>query len=126
MTDSMTILLGGTTLSARYSDGTSEPVTLRQLPIKSFKPYLETLDDEPKRLELIAGQSDGWANRLTVESHTELLAAGEALNESNFFAWLRRRVKRQETFAPGSSGELGKLMLSASPTGSQSLLCAAV
>jgi len=117
MTDSMDTITGGREIVARLTDGTAEKVTLRQLPICLLPKYLETIDDEPARIELVADKMKGWADKLTVESHVELLAASEALNSDTFFAWLRRRVERQERLAPGSSGELGKHLLSGSRTG---------
>gem|GEM_PF-6156318 len=122
----MATLHGGTKVVARYNDGTTGEVFVRQLPIRSLQDYLATLDDEPARLELVCDKPKGWADSLTIESHTALLAAGEETNEQNFFAWLRRRVGRQEQLAPGSSGELGKRLLSASPTGLPSARSAAV
>lgn len=117
MTDSMEILNGGREMTARMIDGTTEAVFLKQLPIRQLQRYLESIDDEAARIELVAGKPSGWADKLKVESHVELLAAAEGLNADTFFAWLRRRVERQERLAPGSSGELGKHLLSGSKTG---------
>lgn len=125
MSDSMATLAGGTKALAQFRDGTTEDVFLAQLPVRKLQDYLSSMDDEPARLELITGKPKGWADNLTHDSHNALLAAGEALNETSFFAWLRRRVARQEQLAPGSSGELGKRLLSASPTGSPSARSAA-
>lgn len=117
MTDSMDTLTGGRDAVATFIDGTTETVRLKQLPVRSLQKYLETIDDEAARLELVAGKPTGWADKLTPESHVQLLAAAEGLNSETFFAWLRRRVERQERLAPGSSGELGKHLLSGSKTG---------
>jgi len=117
MTDSMDTITGGRDITARLTNGTIEAVRLRQLPVRLLPKYLETIDDEPARIELVADKPKGWADGLTLASHEELLAASEALNSDTFFAWLRRRVERQERLAPGSSGELGKHLLSGSKTG---------
>lgn len=117
MTDSIATLTGGRQMTARFANGTSEAVTLRQVPIRLMPAYLATMDDEPALLELVADKPKGWADGLTIESHEELIAASEALNSDTFFAWLRRRVRRQESLAPGSSGELGKAVLSGSKIG---------
>jgi hypothetical protein len=117
MDTKMETLTGGSTLTAHYTDGTCETVKVRQLPIRLLQSYLQTVDDECARLELLCDKPERWADKLTAESHVDLLTAGEALNNDNFFAWLRRRVQRQERLAPGSSGELGKHLLSASPIG---------
>jgi hypothetical protein len=126
MTDSMATLMGGKQIVAYHLDGTQEIVTLRQLPVRALPQYLATIDDEAARLELLADKPAGWADKIKPDSHVELLEAGEGLNSDSFSAWLRRRVQRQEQLVPGSSGELGKQLLSASPTGSQSARFAVV
>jgi hypothetical protein len=126
MTDSMVTLMGGKQLVAYHLDGTQEIVDLKQLPVRLLPQYLATIDDEASRLEMILGKPAGWADKIKPDSHVELLEAGEGLNSDSFFAWLRRRVQRQEQLVPGSSGELGKQMLSASPIGSQSARSAVV
>jgi len=126
MTDSMATLMGGKQLVAYHLDGTQEIVDLKQLPVRLFPQYLATIDDEASRLEMILGKPAGWADTITSDSHVELLEAGEGLNSDSFSAWLRRRVQRQEQLVPGSSGELGKQLLSASPTGSRNARSAVV
>lgn len=118
--------MGGKQLVAYHLDGTQEIVDLKQLPVRLLPQYLATIDDEASRLEMILGKTAGWADTITSDSHVELLEAGEGLNSDSFSAWLRRRVQRQEQLVPGSSGELGKQLLSASPTGSQNARCAVV
>ena len=126
MTDSMATLMGGKQLVACHLDGTQEIVDLKQLPVRLLPQYLATIDDEASRLEMILGKPAGWADTITSDSHVELLEAGEGLNSDSFSAWLRRRVQRQEQLVPGSSGELGKQLLSASPTGSRNARSAVV
>ena len=107
-------------------DRKTEIVFLRQLPVRLLPQYLATIDDEAARLELLADKPAGWSDKLTADSHVELLEVGEGLNTDSFSAWLRRRVQRQEQLVPGSSGELGKQLLSASPTGLPSARSAVV
>jgi hypothetical protein len=126
MTDSMATLMGGKQLVAYHLDGTQEIVDLKQLPVRLLPQYLATIDDEASRLEMILGKPAGWADTIKPDSHIELLEAGEGLNSDSFSAWLRRRVQRQEQLVPGSSGELGKQLLSASPTGSRNARSAVV
>ncbi len=119
MSDSMTALLGGKKAVAKFRDGMNSEVTVRQLPVRLMPDYLRLIDDEPARLELVCALKPEEVDRLTPQSHDELVALVEEVNGEGFFAWLRRRVERQERLAPGSSGELGKALLSASPTGSR-------
>ena len=109
-------LLGGRMMVAAYVDGTTETVKVRQLPIRLLPQYLAAIDDEPKLVELLCDKPAGWSDNLRLESHEAILAAGEELNSESFFAWLRRRVSRQERLVPGSSGELGRQLLSTSPS----------
>lgn len=120
MSNDLTILKGGQEHLARLRDGTRENVTVRLLAVREFDKWLATIDDEAGRIELVTGKDKGWADGLTPDSHRDLLALAERLNESDFFGWLRRRAERQERLLPGSSGELGRVLLSASLTGSPS------
>lgn len=123
--DSAVILAGGKEILALLTDGSTETVKVRCLAVREFPKWLEILDDEPARIEFVCSRDKGWADKLTQHTHEEIVAVMEELNDPGFFAWLRRRVVRQERLAPGSSGELGKALLSASPTGSQTAQSAA-
>lgn len=90
--DPIAVLNGASTAIARFTTGTNELVSIRQLPVRKFVEYAKLLDDEPGRIEFVTGKESGWADNLTPESHVELLAACDAANSTNFFAWLGRRV----------------------------------
>lgn len=121
----MVTLLGGQDITVKLRTGASEIVTVRQISVREFPSLLEAIDDEPKTIEILTGKQVDWVDLLTHESHAELLKLGEEVNGGDFFNWLRRRVKRQEQLVPGSSGALGKSLLSASQTGSPSAPSAA-
>lgn len=112
----MTTLLGGSEMTVQKLDGTTETVKVRQLPVRLLQTYLTKLDDEAGMVELFCNKAEGWADELTLESYTAILEKGESLNAESFFAWLQRRVARQEKLVPNSTGEVGKLLLSASQT----------
>jgi len=116
-TDSVAALIGSKECLVTYRDGRTETVRVNALSVRDFKIYLDKLDDESGRIEMATGKPDKWADILTPSAHEDILAAVEEMNDPGFFAWLRRRVQRQERLAPGSSGELGKALLSASPRG---------
>jgi hypothetical protein len=109
-------MLGGRPVVAAYLDGTHETVKVQQLLIRQLPEYLAAIDNENKLVELLCDKPSGWSDNLRIESHEAILAAGEELNSERFFAWLRRRVSRQEQLVPGSSGELGRQLLSTLPT----------
>ncbi len=113
----MTTLLGGTEISAARLDGTTETVKVRQLPVRLLQTYLLKLDDEAAAIELFCDKPEGWADGLTLEAHTALITEGERLNKETFFGWLQRRIARQESLVPNSTGEAGKAVLSHSLTG---------
>lgn len=126
MTDSMAVAAGHKDLAAYHRNGTVETITVRALPVRKFDEFLKLIDDEAATIELVTDKPKGWADTLMPHSHAEILRVSEELNGSDFFAWLQRRVQRQERLAPGSSGEMGKRLLSVSPTGPQSAHSAAV
>lgn len=112
-------LTGTKQVQVKLTDGTNEIVTVKALPIRKLGEYLAKQDDESGLIELACDKPEGWADKLTIESHEALVEAVEAMNHAPFFAWLRRKVRRAEQLAPGSTGEQGKAMLSASPNGSR-------
>lgn len=118
MDNKMTTLLGGSEMTAQKLDGTSETVKVRQLPVRLLQSYLLKLDDEAAAIELFCDKPEGWADTLTIESCAAIVTKGEELNSESFFAWLQRRIARQERLVPNSTGEVGKTVLSLSPTSS--------
>lgn len=113
-------LIGGKQVIVNLTDGMKESVFVKQLPIRKLPEYLAKQDDEAGLIELATDKPAGWADKLTIDSHETLIEAVEAMNHVPFFAWLRRKVRRAEQLAPGSTGEQGKAMLSALPDGSRS------
>lgn len=122
----MAVAAGEKDIAAYHRNGTVEKITVRALPVRKYDQILKLIDDEPGTIELVTDKPPGWSDTLMPHSHAEILKVSEELNGSDFFVWLQRRVKRQEQLAPGSSGEMGKRLLSASPIGSQSLPSAVV
>lgn len=118
MDNKITTLMGGSEMTAQKLDGTSETVKVRQLPVRLLQSYLLKLDDEAAAIELFCDKPEGWADTLTIESCAAIVTKGEELNSESFFAWLQRRVARQERLVPNSTGEVGKTVLSISPTSS--------
>lgn len=118
-TETIETLAGGKTVRAHLTNGTTEAVFVKQLPIRKLPDYLAKQDDEAGLIELACEKPAGWVDNLTVESHEALIEAVEAMNNVPFFAWLRRKVRRAERLAPGSTGEQGKAMLLALPDGSR-------
>lgn len=114
----MTTLMGGTEMTVEKLDGTTETVKVRQLPVRLLQSYLLKLDDEAAAIELFCDKPEGWADTLTIASCAAIVTKGEELNSESFFAWLQRRVARQERLVPNSTGEVGKTVLSISPTSS--------
>lgn len=114
----MTTLLGFSEVAVTFANGEKGTVKVRQLPVRQLNAYLLKIDDEAGAVELFTGNPEGWADTLTLESFEAVLAEGERLNSDSFFAWLRRRVERQERIAPGTTGDAGKVLLSRSPTSS--------
>lgn len=87
------IIAGRRAAMAHFIDGPPEPVQVRIMTVREWPKYSTFLNDEPGRLELICGKEKGWADRLTMESHEELIAIGEELNADPFVRWLSRLAK---------------------------------
>jgi hypothetical protein len=117
--DKMQTLLGYSEVPVTFATGETATVKIRQLPVRLLSAYLLKIDDEAGAVELFTNQPEGWADTLTLESFEAILKEGERLNSESFFAWLRRRVERQERIAPGTTGDAGKVLLSHLPTSSQ-------
>jgi hypothetical protein len=115
--DTFATIAGGKKAIVQFKDGMKTEVFVRQLPIRRLPEYLAKQDDEAGLIELACDKPEKWADDLTLESHEALVAAVEEMNSVPFFAWLRRKVRRAELLAPGSTGEQGKALLSASPDG---------
>ena len=114
----MQTLLGYSEVPVTFATGETATVKVRQLPVRLLSAYLLKIDDEAGAVELFTNQPEGWADTLTLESFEAILKEGERLNSESFFAWLRRRVERQERIAPGTTGDAGKVLLSHLPTSS--------
>lgn len=120
--DPIAVLNGVSTSTAVFVNGATEEVQIRHLPVRKFVDYAKILDDEPARIELATGNEPGWADNLTPASHVELLAACDAANSTNFFAWLERRVHLAGQLGGAAPGGKEAVKPSPSPTTSPTSL----
>src|SRR5688572_7418519 len=93
-------LLGGVEIEVKKLDGSTEKVRVRQLPVKLYPQYLQSMQDEPKMIELLCDKPEGWSDGLALAEFGRISEAGEELNR-DFFDWFKRNRKRQEQLAPG-------------------------
>lgn len=93
-------LRGGQHVAVTLSDGTTETVLVRQLPVKDFEAWLAALDDEPRVVALLCERDACWVELLTNESIEAIVTTGERLNRGFFERWLQRRTARKEWLAP--------------------------
>ncbi len=77
---------------AKFLDGETENVSIRQLSIREVESnsFIYTIASEALFLELVCSKPEGWADGLTEESHVELL---EKAYEINRPIWLRRQMR---------------------------------
>jgi hypothetical protein len=101
-TDKMATLLGGTTVTVRKLDGTTEEVKILQLPISKFPEMIGAMDDEIAMVELFCGKPKGWAETLQIDDVERVVIEGERVNKGFFERWFRRKVTRAELMYPGS------------------------
>ncbi|HEV8523084.1 MAG TPA: hypothetical protein VGQ71_01185 [Terriglobales bacterium] len=100
-TNTLTTLLGGETYTATRIDGTTEPVFIRQLPVKIYPVFLEAIDDEPRMVDILCDKPAGWSETMSPESFDFIATRGDALNQDFFYRWAQRRLARQEKLVPG-------------------------
>ena len=93
-------VLGGIHLQARFRDGKTETVLVRELPVRELPSYARALDDEAKSVELLLGKPEGWADWLTNESFLEILTKADELNVPFLAAFLKRKIERARRATP--------------------------
>lgn len=90
-------LFGGRSVSVIKADGTTETLTVRQLPLRDYEAAFKLSDDEQCLVALICGKDKSWLYgatpeaAITPESYEELLAAAQEVNAKGFFAYAERR-----------------------------------
>ena len=78
--DTLTILAGGRTLPVIFSDGRTEAIKVRQLPIRLLASMDARQDDEPALVELYCDKDKGWADSLTHASYHAIVTVGDEIN----------------------------------------------
>lgn len=81
------------TVTLRNEDGSTrtETVMVRELTCEQLELYLVAFLSEPRRIEVVCGKQEGWANMLTRQSHQELVEIDERVNLDFFSRWKARR-----------------------------------
>lgn len=93
--------LGGVSLDVQRSDGSTEQVLIRDLPMKVLPDYWSRIEDESGTVELFCDKPPGWAEGLTRESFERVLAVGEERNLDFLLRYSRRASERREMIMPG-------------------------
>jgi len=113
-----TLLGGRGAMMVQLTDGTSQEVTVRQLPISEMPRLAGSIEDETAQVELYCAKPKGWAAKLTAEAHEQLITEGERLNADFFARWVARRARRQEILVPGITEQMKRSLLSSLPMSS--------
>lgn len=95
-------LTGASDYDAVKRDGTTEPVKIRQLPIKLLPKYASAQDDELQMAEVLCDKPAGWAETLSDGSIEQIIITGEEINADFFGRWAKRRLARLERLQPGA------------------------
>jgi hypothetical protein len=93
--DETEVMRGGVFLGVTYSNGNTDRVFVRELPVSLMELYQSSLDKEDVCAEMYCTKSVGWGNTLTRESLVEVINKGEELNLPFFAAWFARQRHRQ-------------------------------
>ena len=104
MGDSLTTLLGGESVSVALRDGSKQEVFVRALPLRLVNKWATldaagTMAAEAEMVELYCDKPEGFADKLTIESHEAVLARGEVLNRPTFARWQSRTASRAREWA---------------------------
>lgn len=88
-------LFGGRTVPATFTDGHTDDVRVRQLPLAEYERAFVLREDEFALTALCCAQEKDWISTLTPDSYEALRAAAEEVNAQGFFAYAARRAKRE-------------------------------
>lgn len=110
--DSNAALFGSVEAVALKQNGTTETVSIFQLPVRKFRDVQSRLKDEGALIELYCDKPPKWADDLTPESHERLLGHAKEINGDFFSRWLERQKQTDELLPKADMGQLA-LMLDA-------------
>jgi len=113
----MATVLGALELEVVRLDGSTERVSVKQMPIKDYPRILELVDDELGLAALYCGKDKAWAEGLTPASYEAVIENADKLNADFFSRWVARRLGRMERIKPGITE---RLMASAGAPGRSS------
>lgn len=100
MAEDAQLITGGKSVLVEKRDGSSERVTVRELPIRQLTRLLELQDDEAALVELYCDKPEGWADALTSTAHEQVLEEGAGLNFPILERWLNRKAAAVERLKP--------------------------
>ncbi len=103
-------LLGEAEFTATKRDGTSEPIKIKQLPVRSLPAYRMALNNEVELVKLLCDKSDIFVNDINHESFERIVEIGEELNRDFFGRWLARQKKREDVLPKSSPAETLELL----------------
>ncbi len=95
-------LKGQQEVSITKLDGSTDTVTVKQLPARLMLDYAKALEDEVSMIKLATGKDDEFCDSLSIESHELLVTTVEAVNGDFFQRWFERKKARAERIAPGA------------------------
>jgi hypothetical protein len=87
----MDTLMKGRSVSVVLSDGATESVNVRQLPLGEYRKAMLVSDDEFKLVTFICGKHDSWIDKVNPESYETLRAVVQEVNEKGFFVYKARQ-----------------------------------
>jgi len=97
---SLETLMGGNQMHVRFENGTTEAVTVRQVPLKQYRELMEAQADEFRFIELVCAKPAGWAENMKPADYNALVDEASRIN-ADFFEWCSRQIRRVERLAPG-------------------------
>lgn len=99
-------LAGGETVPVEKLDGSTEPVLVRQLSVRSYMDLLQLMGNEARMVCAVCDRPEEWVDTLKPQAYETLVAKVEALNGDFFKRWVERQWARNEILAPGSTQKI--------------------
>lgn len=94
------LITGGLPLEVKHRQGLVAQVVVRLLPMSELPRYQAIVENEAEVVALFCGRDSAWADSLTPESFSAVLATGEGLNLDPLSSFLARQRERRKKLLP--------------------------
>lgn len=94
--------VGHATVNVTYINGQSEPIEVRQLPLRRMKQLALAIDDPAAVIMLTCGRKEEWVDALTPDSFELLASEADRVNRDFFVRWGAIQQRRLAVLGAGA------------------------